>query len=71
VLGGQRIFGHGCSDRHRESAVADLNLGQVDGMVMSERVGGIGHNLIGANSMLFMGSLYSQAYEDQAVGIFT
>ena len=38
-------------------------------MVMSEKVGGIGHNLIGASHMLFMGSLYSQAYEDQAVGI--
>lgn len=69
MLGGQKIFGHGCSDRHREAAVADLNNGRVQGMVMSERVGGIGHNLIGASVMLFMGSLYSQAYEDQAIGM--
>lgn len=39
-------------------------------MVMSQRVGGIGHNLPGATAMSFMGSEYSQAYEDQAVGMF-
>ena len=70
MLGGKKIFGHGCSNRDREAAVADLNTGHVQGMVMSERIGGIGHNLIGASVMLFMGSLYSQAYEDQAIGMF-
>ena len=71
MLGGVKIFGHGCSARDREAAVVNLNTGQVNGMVMSEKVGGIGHNLIGATHMLFMGNLYSQAYEDQAVGIST
>ena len=56
MLGEKKIFGHGCSNRDREAAVADLNTGRVQGMVMSERIGGIGHNLIGASVMLFMGS---------------
>ena len=69
VLGGEKIFGHKCSNRHREAAVVELNTGRVHGMVMSERVGGIGHNLVGTTTMLFMGSLYSLAYEEQAVGM--
>ena len=68
VLGGQKIFGHGCSDSDREAAIADLNDGRVQGMVMSELVGGTGHNLIGACVMLFMGSPYTAAKEDQAIG---
>jgi hypothetical protein len=35
---------------------------------MTDRVGGCGHDLTGANVMIFMGSLYSGPYEEQAIG---
>jgi hypothetical protein len=36
---------------------------------MTDRSGGTGHNLFGANHIIFLGSLYAMAYEEQAIGI--
>jgi len=66
VLAGQRLFLHTTAKRDR--VTKRLNTGEIDGVVMTDRVGACGHNLVGANHMIFMGSLYSQAYEDQAIG---
>ena len=37
---------------------------------MTDRVGGCGHNLTGANVIIFLGSLYSSSYadEEQTIG---
>ena len=68
VLAGTIIFGHSPSEKARDEAIAGLNTGDLQGMVMTDRVGGCGHNLTGANVMIFMGSLYSAPYEQQAIG---
>ena len=69
VLAGETIFGHKSDDTSRFEAVRLLNEELIDGVVISPRVGGCGHNLIGANHVLFMGSMYSHAYETQILGI--
>ena len=62
------IFGHSPSSSARDSAIDGLNTGDLHGLVMTDKVGGCGHNLTGANVMIFMGSLYSAPYEQQAIG---
>jgi len=69
VLAGQKLFLHTTAQRDR--VPERLNTGEIDGVIMTDRVGACGHNLVGANHMIFMGSLYSQAYEDQAIGTCT
>jgi hypothetical protein len=68
VLAGTRIWRHSTADSARTETVAALNNHTIDGIVMTDKVGACGHNLIGANVMIFIGSLYSKAYEDQAIG---
>jgi len=68
VLAGTRIWRHSISDSARAATVAALNDHTLDGIVMTDKVGACGHNLVGANVMVFIGSLYSKAYEDQAIG---
>jgi superfamily II DNA or RNA helicase len=68
VLAGDEIFGHKSTQRARDNAIAQLKEGELDGLIMTDRVGACGHNLTGANVMIFLGSLYSQPYEDQAAG---
>src|SRR5271154_611212 len=68
VLCGTCLYGHKTTQRYRDTVVKRLNDGELDGIIMGQRVGGCGHNLVGANHILFMGSLYSLAYEQQATG---
>ena len=68
VLCGTTIYGHRNTQKARDEVVASLNAKKLDGIILSERVGGCGHNLVGANHTYFMGSLYSQSYEDQVNG---
>lgn len=69
VLAGTTIFDNPPTEAARDVAIHGLNDGDLDGIVMMDRVGGCGHDLTGANVMIFMGSLYSQPYEEQAIGI--
>jgi len=68
VLAGTSIFGHPPTEDARDAAINGLNHGDLNGLVMTDRVGGCGHDLTGANVMIFMGSLYSAPYEEQAIG---
>ena len=68
VLAGTQVYGHSPSAEARDAAVAGINTGDLQGLVMTDRVGGCGHNLTSANVMIFMGSLYSGPYEEQAIG---
>ena len=70
VLAGSTIFGHKATESSRDAAIKQLNNGELDGLIMTDRVGECGHNLTGANVMIFLGSLYSKPYEQQAIGIF-
>lgn len=69
VLAGTTIFDNPPTEGARDAAIDYLNHGDLDGIVMTDRVGGCGHNLTGANVMIFVGSLYSHPYEEQAIGI--
>jgi SNF2 family DNA or RNA helicase len=69
VLAGSPIFSQMSSSKSRAAAVEGLNNGDLDGMVMMDKVGGCGHNLVGANHIIFIGSLYSKASENQAIGL--
>jgi superfamily II DNA or RNA helicase len=68
ALAGQKLFAHNSSQKDRDKVIRDLNAGSLHGVIMTDKVGGCGHNIVGANHMIFMGSLYSQSYEDQCVG---
>lgn len=68
ALAGSRIYDHVPDANNRDKVVEQLNLGSLHGIVMTDRVGGCGHTLIGANHMIFLGSLYSKSSEDQAIG---
>lgn len=68
VLAGTSVFSHCPLAEARDAAVDGINTGDLQGLVMTDRVGGCGHNLTGANVMIFMGSLYSGPYEEQAIG---
>ena len=69
MLSGEQIFEHTAQNQtYRDRVIKALNEGRIDGMVMTGQVGGYGHNLVGANHIIFLGSSYSQAGENQAVG---
>jgi len=68
ILLGTPIWGLGISDRSRVATIEALNSGELHGIVMTEQVGGFGHTLVGASVMIFIGSLYSSAQEEQAIG---
>ena len=67
VLAGTPIFRHIQTDKLRRQRVDKLNSGKLDGIVMTNEVGGVGHNMVGACHMIFLGSLYSQSGENQAI----
>ena len=68
IFAGTTIFGHPPTEDARDNAIDGLNNGDLNGLVMTDRVGGCGHDLTGANVMIFMGSLYLAPYEEQAIG---
>lgn len=72
-IAGQKIFGQGNEDKDRDNVVARLNdpSSSMHGVVMSEKVGACGLNLVGASHIIFVGSLHSQDFENQAIGTST
>ena len=69
ALTGTSIWRLSTDDRTRNATVDALNAGELDGIVMTDQVGSCGHTLIGANVMIFIGSLYSPTQEKQATGM--
>ena len=69
ILAGTRMWGQFATNAARTQVVENLNARLLDGIVMTDRVGSCGHNFVGASNMIFLGSLYSQAMENQAIGI--
>ena len=69
ILAGTPMWGHSAMNAARTQVVESLNAGLLDGIVMTDHVGSCGHNLVGASNMIFLGSLYSQPMENQAIGI--
>jgi len=68
VLAGTKIYGNGAENHKRSAVVNGINNGALQGLIMTDRVGGTGFTLTGANNMIFLGSLYSKDEEDQAIG---
>lgn len=71
ALTGTSLWRLSTSDVARNATVDHLNDGTLDGIVMTDQVGACGHTLIGANIMIFIGSLYSHAQEEQAIGMYS
>ena len=69
ILAGTPMWGHSATNAARTQVVESLNAGLLDGIVMTDCVGSCGHNLIGASNMIFLGSLYGQPMENQAIDI--
>jgi hypothetical protein len=55
------------NERNRSSAITAINDGTIDGIIMTAQTGGCGHNMPGAQIMIFMSSLYSPAEENQSI----
>ena len=58
VLARTMIFDNPLTEAARDAAIHGLNHNDLDEIVMTDRVGGCGHDLISANIMIFMRSLY-------------
>jgi SNF2 family DNA or RNA helicase len=68
VLAGTKIFGNAADNRKRGAVVDGINNGALQGLIMTDRVGGTGFTLTGASHMIFLGSSYSKDEEDPAIG---
>lgn len=68
LLTGSTIMGTKVTDKSRVRDIELFNKGELDGLLITERVGATGHNLAAASNMIFLGSLYSLCYEEQAIG---
>lgn len=62
---------HAITSAARSATVGALNrYGDLDGIVLTDRVDACGHNLVGANHIIFLGSLYSYSAECRSIGTF-
>jgi len=72
-LAGEKIFGKTVAIPKRKALIDRLNSSDpeqsLDGIVLSNETGGYGFNMTGANHIIFLGSMYSAAYEDQIIGL--
>src|ERR1700731_4873417 len=68
TLVGEKLWGIPSTDQQRQAAVDGVNSGDFHGIVMTDQVGGTGHNIVGANHIIFLGSLYQPTGEKQAIG---
>ena len=62
-------MGHPCTDKAREKDIADLNVKILDSLIVTDKLGTTGYNLVTANHVIFLRSLYSATIEHQAVGM--
>ena len=68
-LTGTSILGAKATEKSRRSDIAKLNYGTLDGLVVTDKMGATGYDLVAANHIIFLGSLYSLTMERQAIGI--
>jgi Helicase conserved C-terminal domain len=52
----------------RDATIKQFEKGELDRLIMSPTIGGIGHNLSKADVMIFIASLYSYSEESQVIG---
>jgi hypothetical protein len=69
TISGTPIMGRACMDKARARDVAGLSNGALDGLIITDRLGATGYNLVAANHVIFLGSLYSATMECQAIGM--
>ena len=68
-LAGEGIFDRPVKIDRRVDAVDLLGLDpSMDGLIISNEVGGCGFNMVAANHLIFLGSMYSAANEEQIIG---
>jgi hypothetical protein len=68
-LTGTSILGAKATEKSHRHDIAKLNDGTLDGLVVTDKMGATGYNLVAANHIIFLGSLYSITMERQAIGI--
>jgi SNF2 family DNA or RNA helicase len=66
VICGTSIGKHPSHPKKRKNLVDMLNQGDLMGIVLTPDTGGVGFSMVGANHVIFMGSMYSIDYESQA-----
>ena len=55
ALADQKRFNHRDGQKDRDRVIEDLNTGNLDRIIITDRVGGSGHNLVGTNHMISWG----------------
>ena len=65
---GTPILGQPATEDSRRQNINRLNAGELDGLVVTDKLGATGYNLASANHVIFLGSLYSITMERQAIG---
>ena len=69
ALTGSHILGGKATEASCRDDIAKLNDRQLDGLIITDKMGATGYNLVAANHIIFLGSLYSITMERQAVGM--
>jgi hypothetical protein len=69
TISGTPVMGRPCTDQARAKDIAGLSNGALQGLIITDRLGATGYNLVAANHVIFMGSLYSATMERQAIGM--
>ena len=71
-LSGEPIFSQRIQLTQRKLLIDQLNSSDpeksLDGLLIMNEVGGLGFNMVGANHIIFLGSMHSAAYEEQTIG---
>jgi hypothetical protein len=68
VICGSKIWNHKNSPALRVTICDQLNKGSLDGVILTPETGGFGLSMVGANNVIFLASMYTEAYEDQVLG---
>ena len=67
VICGSKIWNHPSSVSGRLAICNALNKGELDGVILTPDTGGFGLSMIGANNLVFLASMYTEAYEHQVL----
>jgi hypothetical protein len=68
VIAGEKVFGHNNKSHQRQATVNALNDDELDCLIITTKTAGQGYTMVGANNIIFLGSMYSKEYETQVLG---
>jgi hypothetical protein len=68
VICGSKIWSHSPNANARVPTCNALSQGTLDGVILTPETGGFGLSMVGANNLIFLGSMYTEDYEHQVLG---